>query len=504
MVLSVYICDKQTNYNMRIFLMITILLSASYNTFGQRDFSDDYFIYDNKGKLQQTIRYDLVKPGNDDLIIIAKNGKYGVYNYKTNTIVTDLIYRDIISVFPNHLALAKNKSDKWGLINIKNNNEVVLPFEYYNITELNDRYYSVTQFDRKTGVYDVVEKRFVIPCQFDTRIILKDDVFVIRHQNQYALYGKKGEIVMPFQKQKFYLSYIYPIININRNNKTLLFNSRTLNYQTELEFDEFPIVFGPGYATVTIKNKQYFLHHSGRLLNQDGFEEVDFMNDYGYARVKKDGFWGVIDTLGKTMLPFKYETKNSCPELYHNGIYQERFNKDFQGIKKLDGSWLIPPKYYYFVIKKNCIMGFHKNQAFSLFDTNGKLLKSMPPNEIIEPFGNLYNYTNEEGKTGWMNQKFKIKGQPNNAFLDNFPHPKFAIIASQQNGWKYGAVNHKGKVIIPLENEIIQTYYAPHNIIFVKNINEKWRVHNLKGKQIIDGEFSKKMNLKNGWVVLAK
>ena len=140
------------------FIIFSLLIT--YTTFGQKDYSINFHIYNNKGKLKNTIKYDLVKRGTGDFLIISTEGKFGIYNYKQGKVVTDLIYRDVGAIYKNGLALVKDKNEKWGLINLKNNNEIVLPFEYYKMFYLNDRYFTVTKFDRKWGIFDIVNKTF--------------------------------------------------------------------------------------------------------------------------------------------------------------------------------------------------------------------------------------------------------------------------------------------------------------------------------------------------------
>lgn len=483
---------------MNKFLIVILLLSIVYQSFGQRDFSSDFYIYDNKGKLKQTIRYDAVKRGANDLLIVSKEGEYGVYNYKTNTVVTDLEYRDIDAVFKNGLALAKNKHEKWGLIDAQNQNQEVLPFEYYKVFYLNDRYFTVTKFDRKWGVYDVVEKRFVIPCQFDSKIGLQDEVFVVKHKNQYGLYGKKGEIVIPFQKQKFYLDTKNNLVNINRNGKTLLFNSKTLDYQTEMEFDEFPVKFVNGAAIVSRDNRYGYMNSKGEMMTDFSYFQAENFNEFGFAKVKKSDYWTIIDKTGKEVIRIKlpYKSKRECPDVKYYGIYLERISEEMEGVRKIDGSWLIPPEYYFFFIKNGYITGQKKNREFFLFDLDGNLIKAMPPDETVEPVGQLYRYYND-GEFGWMNQKFKVIAAPGTAYLNDFEHKKLATIFDKDRK-KFGAINPKGKIIIPLEIDYISTLDLEYKIVPFKK-DGKWGAYNLKGKEIIEPKYSERISLKDGW-----
>lgn len=490
---------------MKNIILILSLLIIGYQSFAQKRTQQpvptNFNIYNHKGKLKRTIQYDLVKRGSNDFLIVSNRGKFGIYNYKKGKITTELKYRDISAVYINGLAAAKDKNDKLGLIHAgkTKDEKIVLPFEYYKVFYLNDRYFSVTKLDRKWGVFDVVEKRFVIECQFDTRITLQDDVFIVRDKNQYGLYGKDGKIVMPFQKQKFHLEPNIHLINIHRNNSTLLFNTKTLEYQSDMEFTEFPIQFFGDYAAIQKDGKFGFLHSSGKMITGFEYDEVGLMNKFGFAKVRKGNRWGVINNKGKMVITLQHSKKN-CPDLYKNGLYLERVSEELEGVRRMDGTWLIQPEYYFFMMKDNYITAQKKDNSFFLFDLNGSLIKSTSPNKTIEPVGSLYRlYDNK--KFGWADAKFNTKGEIGSGFLNDFETDNFATVYIKETN-KYGAVNAKGKLIIPIEYQYIWNFEIDYKIVFVKTPDEKWGAYNLKGKQIIEPQYRKKINLAKGWSVL--
>jgi hypothetical protein len=473
--------------------LLFFLLIIGYQAIAQNTF----YLFNAKGKVKATLQADLIKEGAGNYCIIYSEGKYGIYNYKNQKITTEIIYRDL-DISENGLAKAKDKHEKWGIIQTADTKDkTVLPFEYSEIQQLNERYYTLTKFDRKWGVFDAVENRFIIDCQYDTRIGLQDEVFTIRHNGLYALYGKNGQIVMPFQKQTFKTDSQNHLINIRRNNKTLLFNTQTLDYQSELEFDEFPVEFVNGFAKISKKEKSGFLSLSGKMITDFEYDNLSNFNEFGFATVQKNGKFGVIDTTKKVVIPINFTEKN-CPKVINNSLYISEKEGRF-GIKKLDKTWLILPDYQSVGLRQNNIIAYKKDDSFYIFDYNGNLKYEMPPNQTIEPVGKLFRLS-EDGNYGWTNQKLQIKGSIGLGYLYDFEHETITLI--QKNKSMFGVVNSEGDLIIPIQYPSINIEEANYNIIFVQTSETSWAAYNLKGKQVIKPKYTDIIILNDGWSIM--
>jgi hypothetical protein len=181
---------------------------------------------------------------------------------------------------------------------------------------------------------------------------MQDEVFTIRHNGLYALYGKNGQIVMPFQKQTFKTDSENHLINIRRNNKTLLFNTQTLEYQSELEFDEFPVEFINGFAKINKKGKYGFLSVSGKMITDFEYEIVYDFNEFGFATVQKNEKFGVIERTGKIVIPINF-TENDCPKVMNDTacnfenevVMLIQKDKSMFGVVNSEGDIIIPIQY---------------------------------------------------------------------------------------------------------------------------------------------------------------
>ncbi len=479
---------------MKKITLLTFLLTISFQLIAQNTFH----IFNAKGKIKSTLKADLIEKGAGDYFIIYSEGKCGIYNYKEQKIMTEIVYRDL-SIDKNGLAIAKNKHEKWGIVDAKKveSSKIVLPFDYFKIIQLDPRYYSVMTFNRKWGVYDVVQNRFTLDCDYDIQIVLQDEVFVIRQKGLYGMYGKNGKIVMPFQKQILMRDKDNHLVNIRRNNVTLLFNTQTLEYQSELDFEEFPVKFVNDFAKIGKKGKYGFLSISGEMITDFEYDKIKSFNKSGFAGVQKDEKWGVINDFGELVLELNF-LGDSAPEVYQNGLYiKPDIDTTLLGIKQLDGTWRIKPEFNAFQFFQNHIVGTKENQSY-VFDYDGNLVHKMPPNQTIKPFGTFFSFS-ENGDYGWMSPRFKIKGEIGTGDLQGFNFNKILLVS---NNSMFGVVTKKGKRIIPTQYHHIDIYEAEHKIIFVHTMNQLSGAYNLRGKQIIEPKYKELVILDDGWSVM--
>lgn len=465
--------------------LLFFLLIIGYQSIAQNTF----YFFNAKGKKKSTLQADLIKKGAGDYCIVYSEGKYGIYNYKKRKITTEIIYRDL-DISENGLAKAKDKHEKWGIIQAANTKDkTVLPFEYFEIQQLDERYYSVTKFDRKSGVFDAIENRFIIDCQYDTRIGMQDEVFTIRHNGLYALYGKNGQIVMPFQKQTFKTDSENHLINIRRNNKTLLFNTQTLEYQSELEFDEFPVEFINGFAKINKKGKYGFLIISGEMITEFEYDSVKDFNKFGFAQVQKNEKFGVIDTTGKVVIPINF-TEKDCPKVIDNGLYIVKEEGSF-GLKRLDGNWLLALDYKSIRLNRGYVIAIKKDDTYQNFNYEGELIyehqkdTTEPVTKRFRPFENI--------TFGWS----KNKGIIGLGYLYKFDYKTINIINLSKSA--FAVTNNNA--IVPIKFPYL-TIEGKIKIIFVQKSDGFWVAYNKKGKQIIKPKYTEIIILNDGWSIM--
>lgn len=126
----------------------------------------------------------------DQTFIFSKNGKYGILS-STNNIIISNDY-DFISFFNNNKAIVSN-GDFYGIINREN--EVIVPLEYENITEVVGDYFVVftsndgcilyTLKGIKRASYDFISSAFA------------DDIFIVMANGKYGYINGEGKVIIP-------------------------------------------------------------------------------------------------------------------------------------------------------------------------------------------------------------------------------------------------------------------------------------------------------------------
>src|SRR5687767_3982580 len=126
---------------------------------------------------------------------VKLNGKYGVIDLKGKMMIP-CIYDEMTSVtIDGQIYFIVNKNARQGVIN--DQNEVVVPFEYDNIS----RSYSsvihlVVTKGSRSGVLNFVSRKMIIPLQYDHIDVLgSSNLIKVKRGNEYTLFNMTGEQV---------------------------------------------------------------------------------------------------------------------------------------------------------------------------------------------------------------------------------------------------------------------------------------------------------------------
>ncbi|MDF3026557.1 MAG: hypothetical protein K0S23_864 [Fluviicola sp.] len=284
-------------------------------------------IYDGD-TLVQAIYQEVTIYSADHLFVVKKNNKYGVIN-KKGILVIPLEYESLSPIGSNATSeffYYAKKDGKAGIIS--EDNRVTIPFEFEQLNfkktyfETNIR---VKGKPNNRGVIDLKGKE-IIPCIY-TGIVGDYDGFYIVSKGRS---NKDLVVGMTDLNGKFILDTIYSEYykyGNNDSNFLIQFNqrekpnsSRTTSGIYDLRLKQF--VLSPGKYSVSrivyqygrdvhIKTNSGYLHgwagKSGKLLIEPIYEELSATWDSPFLIVKKDGKYGVVDSLGKVILPIKYE-----------------------------------------------------------------------------------------------------------------------------------------------------------------------------------------------------
>ena len=248
---------------------------------------------------------------------------------------TDFVNTDVFSLSVIHDYNAYNKhlkfydiNQKMGLINLRG--EVVVP-----------------------AVYDEIRKYQDFDGQWDKMVIIRDGKFGLMDSNLNVLFPAI------YQCDPERESYGYPehnIINgqyikVYRDGKCGLINVMG-EILINLEFDNLisihdSLIVGYTNKEVIDKNQHAWKNVQRCIVFDKSFKQIAAIDEYdqieynGIKRfiVKKDSLYGVVNHLGKVIIPLEYERLTPQEEVY----YVTKNNKS--GLISADGKILIPLKY---------------------------------------------------------------------------------------------------------------------------------------------------------------
>lgn len=139
--------------------------------------------------------YDTLNYMNDERITAGKNDKYGLINMKQEEIIPfEYDYLDYIN---DNFIIAVNEVGKYGVINISN--EVVLSFEYDEISyvyKTND-YFKISN-NNKSGLVDITNAKIVVPLKYDNIEYYPNDMAVASLDEKSGVIDINNKEVVPF------------------------------------------------------------------------------------------------------------------------------------------------------------------------------------------------------------------------------------------------------------------------------------------------------------------
>lgn len=328
-----------------------------------------------KGKIVLEPEYNeinrVIEVKNDDIyLLVFKNGQAGIY--KENEIIINHLYDDIEYNIKNELFIVE-KVSKQGVINKQG--KIILKPEYEDIYISNNKITATK--DEKDYIFDM-EGNIQEDEKEDAIISTENENYFIRidENNNYSVVNKENEEIIP--NKYYYIEYIFEdyfivvdnmktgVINIKNEEKVekkydviqRIDNSNVI--QANIVEDKVLDLYNENmekiasvidgtlykkeeYIKVTSENEIQYFDLKGnkidnkKILNNElyaykennkwGFtdinnnikvmpeyDKVTEFNEYGFAGIKKDDKWGVIDKTGEIILNPIYKLDWQEPE----------------------------------------------------------------------------------------------------------------------------------------------------------------------------------------------
>lgn len=303
--------------------------------FGCVAIDGQYGIINEKGRIVEQLEYQDIHFMLDNLFMVKKGGKWGIFDAEKKDLVVPIVY-DQINWEKGYNALVC-KGDRWGAISFLTDGKANLslikaniPVEYLEIRILdeNQRFYGVRRETRNE------ENQLV---------------------QGYTILDAQGKQLPGFEKTKDVDSqFIYYTDNLIL---TSIFE-KTKDASRYLYFSKNEI------PTSTIR-KWGFMSINGLIKIPFKYDNVNRRKD-GNFDVSIDHSWGVLSPSGKEIIAIKYSSP--IPDVYKDAIVKDRLSKRY-GILDEDGLERIPTIYEHLEVKDGIVFfgigGYERQNFFS-------------------------------------------------------------------------------------------------------------------------------------------
>lgn len=281
-----------------------------------------------------------------DYLIVRHMGYYGLVN-REGVQVVDTKYDNLEALLnPRYFRVMKN--GRYGVINAEG--KVVVPLKYAYVGNMSEDIIIVSQ----DGVYGTFDKdgREIIPIKYDNGDKIEEireyvgGMSRIRYKGRFGFIDKKGEeVVAPFSDEVENFSEGYTLVTIKKKKGVVSLQG---DWIAPPMYDAGG-TFSDGLALLGMGGKYGYIDKTGDFAIAMQYQDAkDFDRNTSLACVAKDGKWGVINKLGKVVLPFEFDKVTITSDKY---LYVE--SKGKVGIYNNKGVEVLAPICDRIDIKKN-------------------------------------------------------------------------------------------------------------------------------------------------------
>lgn len=464
---------KMKNTMMVFFCMVSVFTlkaqkSVQYTSDGKIGFKDA------SGNIITPAKYEEVINKNE-YYQVTSNGKYGIVD-KSGQEIIETKY-DLLGDFSEHLFPAM-ENDKGGYIDFSG--KVIIPFMYYLPFRFSEGFAVIMSPENKMGVIDKSGK-LIIPYKYESLSTCSEGMFLGLLNGKRGFVNKSGTEITPFIYDRGTENFSDGLALV-RLDKKYSYIDETGKALPPLFFDDARS-FYKGVAIVKSLDKYILIDKKGKTLkefnyNSIGYQKQDVVNVelenkvgridiqtgkeiippiYDKIESIEDDFsswaqlnnkWGLIDKMGKVIVPIQYVYKNRIYKT-DNTFVVKKDNK--YGLLDAGNRKELTEIKYDSIGRFNDGFAMVKlNNRFGFIDISGKELKQ-PTMEFVRDFseGVAIVYNADQ----WLILEKNGKELP----LINNRDPQYENVESFEGGLakvtslgKTGYINKSGRVIIPL------------------------------------------------------
>ena len=264
-------------------------------------------VVDREGNVKIEPKYTEMSFGGIYLNVI-EDGTNKVIDLNGNEVTDGYIYR--MPTTDGNYSIVYGEDEIYKIID--NNGNVVVDKSYTYIEELGNNYYIVASYNNN-GIIDLsgrslVDLRYSSIFKLDNTNLLQAN---ISSTNTVSLINNNMQVVATMENAGIEVEDNYVRLYSETDNRYFDFSGNELTAQ-----ELFP---NNNLYAKKINDKWGFVDKDGNVKVQNEYDMVTELNEYGFAGIKKDGKWGVINSNGEIVQEPIYEIDSISPTFI--GIY---------------------------------------------------------------------------------------------------------------------------------------------------------------------------------------
>lgn len=372
------------------------------------------------------------------------------------------------------------KNGKAGVINVKG--EVVLPFDYESLYFL--RVVPGILLAKKNGKYNLMELGKPEPKFIYDEIeqTFGDSEFcVVRQNGKEGLINAKGTLVVPLKYEEVH--------QVEANKQWLVVKEKGL----------WGIIDIRGKVVLDVAYK--CLNGECGTFRFDG--RTAYFEENSELLLSRNGKWGVITPKGNIKVPFDYDFMDYFTYGEDNGIGIVVKKNGKYGIINNENKVVLPPRFieYFGAFKEHAILG-DSEQSLSFWSVKGTETKNL--SNLIERNDSLHRSylakISKNGKFGLLDANAKLLIPLK---YDGISHIQYSPseLWIYKNGDKYGLFTQDGvELTKAIYDEIASDNHYDFYGLKVRT-GDKWGIVDFKGKIIVPLEYEETSTFNNGAMI---
>jgi hypothetical protein len=426
-------------------------------------------VIDCEGNVILHVEYERLTNFRNGKIWVRKNGLWSLLNAKGQTLVPPE-YMEINPIAMTELTWVRSNTSKlWGLFNEEKGAFICRP--QFKVAQIMSENATLVQIVDLYGVINHVNCNYLLPLNISKVKKVAPHIIIYQSFGKWGIFNEQGKIAA---------NAIYDTISVKYNEilmfrKEGLYGLIALNGKelTKAQFEEIGD-FSDGFFRVKQKGKYGYSSKLGKIYIKPMYEDASSFQK-SKAVVKQEGKYGIIDVRNKFILApsFSFIDRDEKAHYFRVREKDPLDQKDKLFLYGLDMKKVSPKGYDTVYISDQVNLVRVKNDGkFNFFSIADKMNSISGDFEDAKAFKNGYAFVKNNGKWGAVDEKGKQVIPFSYDSLDYEWFQKALMFRSSLNG-KLGILDLSGKVVIPNEYELIAT--ALPNYLKVKK-SGKWGV----------------------------